>query len=141
VNDIAYPIFHDERILFAFNITSSSPEAAHQERLFVSHIATSFLVMLATRGIVKERHEIKKSQQLTDNKPHKKGSGGYTIIRTPEAHEIEGGTHASPRPHFRRGHIRKLDPEDKTRWIWVSSCFVNGEPEVARKSYLVRGDV
>ena len=97
------------------------------------------ILMLATRNIIKEKHENKKSQQPVNGKPHKKGSGGYTLLRPPEAHEIKDGTgtHASPRPHFRRGHIRKLHQEDKTQWIFVSPCFVNGEPEVARKAYLV----
>ena len=97
------------------------------------------LVMLATKNIIKDKHEVKHSQKAISGFPHKKGSGGYTIIRTPETHEIEGGasTGKHTRPHFRRGHIRRLDPNDKMRWIMVSPCFVNGEPEVARKAYLV----
>ena len=101
---------------------------------------TKFVVTLATRNIVKEHHECKKSQQPHKGRPHKKGSSGYTILCAPEAHEVGDGTKIGgwhPRPHFRRGHIRKLHPEDKTRWVWVSPCFVNGEPETARKSYLV----
>jgi hypothetical protein len=96
------------------------------------------IVMLATRNIVKERKEPKASQAPVNGKPHKKGSGGYTLLRPPEAHEVGDGTgtHASPRPHFRRGHIRKLHPEEKARWIFVAPCFVNGEPEVMRKAYL-----
>lgn len=98
------------------------------------------VVMLATKNAVKDRHLVKKSQQPINGKPHKKGSGGYTIIRSPEPHEVgdkilSGWT---VRPHFRRGHIRRLHPEDKTRWVFVSPCFVNGDPEISRKAYLVK---
>ena len=96
------------------------------------------IVMLATTGTIKEKHDPKPSHLLSGGKPHKKGSGGYTIIRSPEAHELAGGgSGRTVRPHFRRGHIRKLDPLDKTRWVWVSPCFIHGEPEVQRKAYLV----
>ena len=107
-------------------------------RNYLRTVKRSLITMLATKNAIKERHDAKQSQQAVDGKPHKKGSGGYTIIRPPESHEVEGGTHGSPRPHLRRGHIRKLHPEDKTRWVWVSPCFVNGEPEVARKAYLLQ---
>ena len=47
-----------------------------------------------------------------------------------------GGTHASPRTHLRRGHIRRL------RWgpkVWVNSCVVNpGAIGGVNKDYAVR---
>lgn len=132
------PIFENEKYYVNFKQQLLSHPSLSRYLGEACGIAYEYLiVMLSTLGVIKERHEIKKSQLPANNKPHKKGSGGYTIIRPPEAHEIKGGSHASPRPHFRRGHIRKLHPEDKTRWIFVSPCFVNGEPEVVRKSYLV----
>lgn len=97
------------------------------------------IVMLATKGCIKEYHECKKSQCTINGKPHKKGSGGYTIIRPPEANEISmNHLGYSIRPHFRRGHIRRLDPLDKTKWIWVSPCFIHGETKTNRKAYLVK---
>jgi hypothetical protein len=98
----------------------------------------NLVVSLATRNIIKERHEPRKPINRLTGLAHKRGSGGYTLIRPPESHEIEGGhSGIKVRPHFRRGHIRKLDPDDRARWIWVSPCFINGEPEIARKAYLV----
>lgn len=45
------------------------------------------------------------------------------------------GTHASPRTHLRRGHIRKLK-NGKT--IWVNGCVVSGSKEgIVNKDYLV----
>lgn len=38
--------------------------------------------------------------------------------------EYKGGSHASPVPHWRRGHVRQLNG----RAIAVSPCVVNGEP-------------
>jgi hypothetical protein len=46
-----------------------------------------------------------------------------------------GGSHASPRMHLRRGHIRRLDG----RTIWVRSTLVNSSSEgVVLKDYSVR---
>lgn len=39
-----------------------------------------------------------------------------------------GGTHASPRMHLRRGHIRRLDD----RMIWVKPAMVNAESPAGR---------
>lgn len=94
------------------------------------------IVMLNTRNIVKERHEPPKAQRMKGKSASKRGSGGYTVIRPPRADEMPGydtGTHASPRPHLRRGHVRHLQNGGKT---WVQPCFVNGEPEERRIAYL-----
>ena len=40
---------------------------------------------------------------------------------TPEKGDSKGGTHASPRLHIRRGHIRRFDDGTHT---WVSPCTV-----------------
>lgn len=47
-----------------------------------------------------------------------------------------GGTHASPRQHLRRGHIRRLSSGN----VWVNSCVVgSAENGVIKKNYVVRG--
>lgn len=138
-NELAYYLFEDPYLL-AISVERFNKDTNYQAacRNYVRTVKRSIVVMLATRNIVKERKESKSSQASINGKPHKKGSGGYTLLRPPEAHEVGDGTgtHASPRPHFRRGHIRKLHPEDKTRWVFVAPCFVNGEPAVQRKAYL-----
>lgn len=46
-----------------------------------------------------------------------------------------GGTHASPRVHLRRGHVRRLS---ETRNTWVSACVVgNRERGMVHKEYAV----
>lgn len=46
-----------------------------------------------------------------------------------------GGTHASPRQHLRRGHIRRLPTSN----IWVNSCVVgSAENGILHKDYAVK---
>jgi len=46
-----------------------------------------------------------------------------------------GGTHASPRLHLRRGHIRRLPSGNR---IWIQSCLVGDESQgVIKKDYAV----
>jgi len=54
---------------------------------------------------------------------------------TASGKKMEGGSHASPRQHLRRGHIRRLESGN----IWVNSCVV-GDPAKGRieKSYQVK---
>ncbi|MBJ9677919.1 hypothetical protein [Burkholderia gladioli] len=60
--------------------------------------------------------------QLTANRPAKG--------------EPSGGTHASPRTHLRRGHLRRLED----RVVWVRAAMVNAQSPagVVAKDYLIR---
>jgi hypothetical protein len=50
--------------------------------------------------------------------------------------EDRGGSHASPRTHLRRGHIRRLAWGPR---IWVNSCVVNPSAiGTVNKDYAVR---
>ncbi len=52
--------------------------------------------------------------------------------------ESQGGTHASPRVHLRRGHIRKL-PDGRT--VWVQSCTVGDKTRgIVEKDYRVEAE-
>lgn len=52
----------------------------------------------------------------------------HIILDRPAADQkpYQGGTHASPRVHLRRGHIRRLE-SGKT--VWVQSCVVGWRPD------------
>lgn len=53
----------------------------------------------------------------------------------PESRHL-GGTHASPRVHLRRGHVRRL--AEKT--VWVNACVVGDKSKgVVEKDYAVSG--
>lgn len=58
-----------------------------------------------------------------------------TEERTKNKHS-SGGTHATPRVHLRRGHIRKLS---ESKWTWVSPCVV-GDPVkgTVKKDYALK---
>jgi len=45
-----------------------------------------------------------------------------------------GGTHASPRVHLRRGHIRKID---SGRRVWVQACVVGSTHGMVLKDYRI----
>jgi hypothetical protein len=63
----------------------------------------------------------------------------YLVIDTPKKSESSGvgGSHASPREHLRRGHIRRLADG---RRIWVNATVVSaGSGGVVAKDYVMRG--
>lgn len=47
----------------------------------------------------------------------------------------QGGTHASPRVHLRRGHIRRIGDG---RTVWVQACVVGSKHGMVVKDYRVR---
>lgn len=55
---------------------------------------------------------------------------------TPAEYRGSGGSHASPRQHLRRGHIRRHPTAGN---LWINSCVV-GDPSkgVINKSYAVK---
>lgn len=103
-------------------------------------------MMLNTRNVPKT---IEPRDKHEDRKREQKGLprvGGITHIGTRayeaalrETQNMERtGTHASPRPHLRRGHIRTYEDGKK---IWVHATIVNGSDQtkiVAREKYAVR---
>lgn len=55
--------------------------------------------------------------------------------KTSGSHGVSGSSHASPRQHLRRGHIRRLPSGN----IWVNSCVVgSAELGVVKKEYAIR---
>ncbi len=66
----------------------------------------------------------------------------FTAIDAPRSSsEGAGGTHASPIPHIRRGHVRNL-PNGETRWINEALVNVRSEGDLAfveqRQAYITR---
>lgn len=57
-------------------------------------------------------------------------------LSRPESSESQGGTHASPRLHLRRGHARQYAAG---KWTWVQPCVVgNKAAGMIHKEYEVR---
>jgi len=77
------------------------------------------------------RHPLPKRQQRSDirvtlNMPSQRGDG-------------EGDSHASPVPHWRRGHIRHIERAGEIVKIPIPPCLVNADEDTkaAMKQYLV----
>jgi hypothetical protein len=98
------------------------------------------LMILNTKGIRLERTEPTKSEQRKRRDQGKPPLKRVTHVDV--RHYIEacknadgGGTHASPVPHRRRGHIRQLPTGKQT---WVRDCIVNvrnlGEESLEQRS-------
>jgi hypothetical protein len=102
-------------------------------------IVEKVIVLLATEGIdvVKESPPIALNKKRAKN--GKKPFRDYHVLKATQELEREhrdlGGTHASPRIHFRRGHIREYEDGRKT---WIRSTIVNikrGDNEWVNKEY------
>jgi len=83
-------------------------------------------MILSTRGIPLEVHEPKESQQKSRIKKGKTILPTVTHVDTQRYYaammNTEKGHHASPVPHLRRGHIRRLASGKNT---WVKDTIVN----------------
>lgn len=78
------------------------------------------------------RHPLRKRQQRPDVR---------VTLNIPESpSDRAGGTHASPVPHWRRGHIRRIARNGETTTIQIPPCLVNAHDEVrvAMKQYVVK---
>jgi len=80
----------------------------------------SLSMILSTRGVRLEVKEPKESQQKARVKKGKSILPTVTYVNTQKYYKAmentEKGHHASPVPHLRRGHIRRLG-EDNTTWV------------------------
>lgn len=91
----------------------------------IRRIGLSLEVFLCSNVIQVEQHPGK----MTNRRRIEKGKIPFFTYRTlhvtgdaaPRGDDEAQGTHASPRLHFRRGHIRKMADG---RRIWVRSCLV-----------------
>jgi hypothetical protein len=82
--------------------------------------------LLAAKGLEKELVEPKPAVNKRRAASGRRELPSYTIIRLAKRRgDGNGGTHASPRPHMRRGHVRQLDDERKTV---VRPHFVMADP-------------
>lgn len=85
------------------------------------------VALLACKGIEKTVISPPESVNRKREKDGRSPLPAYTIIRLARYRKAHGGgTHASPVPHFRRGHVRTLQSGQKTL---VRPAIVMAEPE------------
>jgi hypothetical protein len=99
----------------------------------VDPIATA-LLMLSTRGIETERIEADQKLQRARLKTRKLPIPPYWKVHTQDyvtaittrrmKREPQGGHHASPIPHLRRGHRRHLHERHGGQVIWIADTMV-----------------
>lgn len=107
--------------------------------LVVSRLLSTFAVLACSNVLVRDVE----APAALNKKRAKKGKTPmvtYKILEvvappTRQERVDQGGTHAGPRVHLRRGHIRRLDEH---RTTWVQPCVVGSEPGAVLKDYLVR---
>jgi hypothetical protein len=101
----------------------------------------AMVMYLNTNGVVSERTPAPVALNKSRVKKGKLPIPTTHIVRIdPRVLGAGGGSgsghHASPRPHYRRGHIRRLD---EGRTTWVKACIVAGSIQDARvPTYEVR---
>ncbi len=121
-----------------------APEGTHVNQQVAEVAVRWFLncaLALATDGVPRETF---KASSLINAERARKGKPRVpTVTRVNFAaylaaiEQTDKGHHASPVPHLRRGHIRRL--EDGRR-VWVRDCLVNASPDVRtvrRDKYVV----
>lgn len=102
------------------------------------------LAVLNCSNIVTRRHDPDPKLQKARAKRGKQPLFSYHTLEidpqaSREAGVDQGGTHASPRVHLRRGHIRKFAPG---KWCWVRETIVRGiTPGMVHKDYALKGAV
>jgi hypothetical protein len=98
-------------------------------------LAAGYLVLsLATKNVVKRdrlENAQKKSLRGLTAGPGRTTYVSRTVLELPAVLPSEGGTHASPRPHMRRGHIHTVRfgrGRSESRKQWFPPVFVNADP-------------
>jgi hypothetical protein len=102
----------------------------------------SFISALNCCNIERINTPIPEKLQKARSKREKKPLFSTWTLEIDLNHEASGscrgnGTHASPRVHLRRGHIRHYRGE---KWCWVQACVVgNKKNGIVLKDYAVKG--
>lgn len=97
-----------------------------------------FLMALNCTNVSRVKHDAPKFLNAERKKKGKQPIFSYWTLHLPndsgDSNEL-GGTHASPRVHLRRGHIRQYAPGKHT---WVQACVVGSkELGIVTKDYRV----
>ena len=118
-------------------------EHAHRQREAVGKavsIAWSVFAVMACSNVRAQEHkpaDALNKKRLTAGKQPLVSYKTLEIVTPSERGEsaCSGGTHASPRVHLRRGHIRRLGDG---RTVWVQACVVGSKHGMVIKDYRVR---
>lgn len=118
---------------------------ADEARDIISRVRDALIVILASKGVIKTTRETGKLNRLL-GKPAKLTDGDIvTTITLAEVsrNSYQGGTHASPRLHLRRGHSREQRygvGNGLMKLIFIEPTWINADAEfmVKRTAYRVK---
>lgn len=131
----------DERPLILTSFRRYEKGALQAHKLVDTGMDQVFFMLwmiLNTKGVekrvVQPDEKLNKARERNGKDPLKP----YTVVdtkayitalrETERMEEEDGGTHASPRPHLRRAHLRHLSGD---RIVPVMACIVNGSSDLA----------
>lgn len=131
-------VLHDQEVTFSFfsigglasRFMKRYPDQSEAEKIAVASVASElravFQLMAALSCSNVSTELIRPNREARAARPESTLFDYHILtIKTPvgrtEPHEL-GGSHASPRTHLRRGHIRQHPTAGR---IWVNSCVVN----------------
>ncbi|WP_222424094.1 hypothetical protein, partial [Desulfamplus magnetovallimortis] len=91
-----------------------------------AHVISSACIVMSCNNVVQIENKPSKLQKMRTCNKRKNLFSTWTLHIKTERKEYEprGGTHASPRVHLRRGHVRQFKPGQFT---WVQPCLVRGQ--------------
>ncbi len=127
-----------------FNLLGDSfGEHGHRQRDMVGRavsIAWSVFAVMACSNVRAQEHHPAESLNKKRMKAGKLPLVSYKTLAIVAPNDrgeriISGGSHASPRVHLRRGHIRRIGD---SRTIWVQACVVGSKHGMVIKDYRVR---
>jgi hypothetical protein len=140
-NDLPLPTFINPLVIERPRkpvLTANFDDYAEEMRIRMLEpcvVAATYLVLsLATKNVVKRdrlKDAKKKSLRGLTAGPGRTTYVSRTVLELPAVLPSEGGTHASPQPHMRRGHIHTVrfgKERSESRKQWFPPIFVNADP-------------
>ncbi len=139
-----YQLTGDGRIELDIAIPEDTPDEEVKEvRLQLSWfigVAKNFFYVLGCSNVITETNP---APQALNKKRAKAGKLPIFEYKTLHINvpgvRVEGrplgGTHASPRVHLRRGHVRNLDNGKR---VWVQACVVGSQHGMIHKDYKIK---
>jgi hypothetical protein len=105
----------------------------------VFHFFIQALATLETRGAVVTEVQALRAERRRREREGEMSLPPYHVVTIPKARQLasdaQGGTHASPRLHLRRGHVRRYQSGEK---LWIKPFMVGDATRgVVTKHYIV----
>jgi hypothetical protein len=123
----------------------STRDAYGDDRYFDASMH-SFRFLITSVGLLNMKHTLKTVNEPSPRIQAKRAARGQEPLETtvhvslsPQVRDAyKGGTHASPKPHWRRGHMRLVHTREGPKYTAIQPTMVMGEAPLP-KQLIVRG--